>query len=310
MKIALFFAALTLPLALAGTLDTLRPVNLEGRKLRVTTTINIVSDLARVIGGNRVEVAELMGPGVDPHLYRASANDVRRMQQADLVLYNGLFLEGRMADLLEKLPRAIAVTDGIPRELLIKPPGGFEGQYTYDPHVWFDVSLWKLAAQHTREALIRVDPAGRSIYTANTQRYLSELDNLDSYIQNQMRRIPQNQRVLITAHDAFEYFGRRYTIEVRGLQGLSTAVEVGAKDVQDLAEVIANRRIPAIFVESSVPRRTVEAVVAAVRAKGQNLNIGGELFSDAAGRFGTPQGTYIGMMRHNTDTITKALLGR
>ncbi len=215
-----------------------------------------------------------------------------------------------MVELLERLPKAIAVTDAIPREHLIRPAGGFQGQYTYDPHVWFDVPLWQFTINQVRDALSRVDPAGASRYRANAEAYRKRLEQLDAFIRQQIARVPSQQRVLITAHDAFAYLGRRYGLEVRGLQGISTVSEAGTRDVQALADFIVERRIRAIFVESSVPRRPLEAVLAAARSRGWRVIIGGELFSDAAGSPGTPEGTYVGMMEHNIRTIVNGLLGR
>lgn len=278
--------------------------------VRIVTTVNFVTDLVQQVGKDRVRVEGLMGAGVDPHLYKASAGDVRKLQQAHLIFYAGLYLEGKMVELLERLPRAIAVTDAIPRERLIRPPGGFGGQYTYDPHVWFDVTLWKLTVTRVRDALSQVDPAGAAYYRANAEAYGRRLEQLDAFIRQQITRVPAPQRVMITAHDAFAYFGRRYGLEVRGLQGISTLSEAGTRDVQQLADFIVQRRIRAVFVESSVPRRAIEAVVAAVRARGWNVAVGGELFSDAAGNPGTPEGTYVGMMEHNIRTIVNGLLGR
>jgi manganese/zinc/iron transport system substrate-binding protein len=286
----------------------LRPID-GSRPVRAVATTNFVTDLVQQIGGERVQVTGLMGPGVDPHLYKASAGDVRKLTQADIVFYGGLFLEGKMVELFERMPKAIAVTDAIPRELLIAPKGGFEGQYTYDPHVWFDVSLWAYTAEAVRDGLSRVDPAGAGYYAQHTRQYQARLRALDEWVRREIERIPPAQRVMVTAHDAFSYFGRRYGLEVRGLQGVSTVAETGTRDVQDLATFLAQRGIRAIFVESSVPRRSIEAVVAAVRARGKELSIGGELFSDAAGNPGTPEGTYIGMVEHNVRTIVSALLG-
>ncbi|RDI95033.1 manganese transporter [Meiothermus sp. QL-1] len=289
------------PALAADPLNRLEPV--RRTPVQVVTTVNFVTDLVEQIGGSRVRVEGLMGPGVDPHLYRASAGDVRRLARADLVFYIGLGLEGKMVELLERLPKAIAITDAIPRERLIKTDHG------YDPHVWFDVSLWRLTVGRVEAALSRVDPAGAAYYRANARAYERKLDELDAFIRREIARVPREQRVLITAHDAFAYFGRRYGLEVRGLQGVSTVAEAGTRDVQALAEFIVQRRIRAIFVESSVPHRTLEAVVAAVRARGGQVFLGGELFSDAAGARGTPEGTYIGMVRHNVRTIVTGLLG-
>ncbi len=281
--------------------------NPSDRPIRVVATTGMVGDLVRNIGGERVSVETLMGPGVDPHLYKASAGDVIRLQEADIIFYNGLHLEAAMGDVLERMQgrvRAVAVTAGIPREALL-PSEEYEN--LYDPHVWFDVTLWKQAAEYVRDALIDLDPSGAPIYRANADAYLRQLDELHAYALEQSATIPAERRVLITAHDAFRYFGRAYGFEVRGLQGISTATEAGAADVQSLAEFIVARRIPAIFVETSVPQRAIEAVQAAVRARGFEVTIGGELFSDALGSPDAPEGTYIGMVRHNVDTIVNAL---
>ncbi|ADH62604.1 metal ABC transporter solute-binding protein, Zn/Mn family [Calidithermus chliarophilus] len=305
----LWALALVLLLSACQVQDfALRPIDGD-RPVRAVATANFVTDLVQQIGGERVQVTGLMGPGVDPHLYKASAGDVRKLTQADVVFYSGLFLEGKMVELFEKMPKAIAITDAIPHELLIAPEGGFEGTYTYDPHVWFDVSLWAHTAEAVRDGLSKVDPAGAGYYAERTRQYQARLQELDAWVKQEIGRIPPAQRVMVTAHDAFGYFGRRYGLEVRGLQGVSTVAETGTRDVQELAAFLAERGIRAIFVESSVPRRSVEAVVAAVRARGKELRIGGELFSDAAGDPGTPEGTYVGMVEHNVRTIVSALLG-
>lgn len=281
--------------------------NLAQRQITVVATTGMVADLARNVGGQRVNVTALMGAGVDPHLYKASEGDVRRLSEADIIFYNGLHLEAAMGEVLERMQgrvKTIAVTAGLDRAGLLASP---QYQNQYDPHVWFDVKYWMKSAEQVREALIELDPASAETYRANATRYLGELEQLHSYVTTQAQRIPEGQRVLITAHDAFNYFGRAYGFEVRGLQGISTAAEAGIADVQDLAQYIADRRIPALFVESSVPRRNIEAVQAAVTARGFDVRIGGELFSDAMGNPGTLEGTYIGMVRHNIDTIVGAL---
>jgi manganese/zinc/iron transport system substrate-binding protein len=279
-----------------------------GAPIRITTTTGMIADLAENIGGDRVEVVSLMGPGVDPHLYKPSAGDIRRLEEADVIFYNGLELEGRMTDILVKIARAgtptVPVAEGIPEDLLREPPQ-FAGKY--DPHIWFDVTLWQMAGQRVKDELATIDPASDALYQANLDAYLAQLDELHSYVQEQILRIPEAQRVLITAHDAFGYYGEQYGIDVRGLQGMSTATEATAGDIQALAEFIAERQIPAIFVESSVPPATIEAVQEAVRDRGFDVVIGGQLFSDAMGAAGTPEGTYLGMVRYNTDTIVKAL---
>lgn len=281
----------------------------EANPLRVVTTTGMITDIVRIVGGDRVTVTGLMGPGVDPHLYKASERDVIRLIEADVIFYNGLHLEAKLGDVLEKLSkrrRVVAVTDAIPRELLLKPEQ-FEGNY--DPHVWFDVSLWRYAVMQVRDTLIDMDPANAAGYAARASAYLAELDHLHAYVHEQAARVPPERRVLITAHDAFNYFGRAYGFEVRGLQGISTVAEAGAGDLRALADFIVARQIPAIFVESSVSPRTIEALQAAVRDRGFSVTIGGRLFSDAMGDPGTPEGTYIGMVRHNINTIVSALLG-
>lgn len=279
-------------------------------KLNVVTTIGMIADIVKVVGGEHVEVTGLMGPGVDPHLYKASEGDVTSLQDADVIFYNGLHLEAQMGGVLERMGdfgiTTVAVTDKIDRTLLNAPPE-FEGNY--DPHVWFDVTLWMKAVEQVEETLIEVDPANMSDYEANAKAYLAELESLHQYVLDQANTIPAEQRILITAHDAFNYFGHAYGFEVRGLQGISTEAQAGTADVKALADFIVEQQIPAIFVESSVPQRNVEAVQAAVQAQGFDVKIGGSLFSDAMGSEGTPEGTYIGMVRHNIDTIVSALTG-
>jgi manganese/zinc/iron transport system substrate-binding protein len=202
--------------------------------------------------------------------------------------------------------QTVAVSNQVdPFRLLAHPE--YEG--AYDPHIWFDVTMWMSAVEVVRDTLIEMDPGHAATYRANAEGYLAELAQLHDYVNSQAQRVPQEKRVVITAHDAFKYFGQAYGFEVRGLQGISTATEAGTGDVQQLAEFIAERQIPAVFVESSVPPRYIEAVQAAVRARGFEVQIGGELFSDAMGSTGTPEGTYTGMVRHNIDTIVEALLG-
>ena len=279
-------------------------------KLRVVTTIGMITDIVKNVGGERVEVTGLMGPGVDPHLYKASAGDVQRLTSAQLIFYNGLHLESKMGDILAKMSgdtKTVAVTDAVDRSLLLTPPE-FEGQY--DPHLWFDVTLWMEVVGKVRDTLSAFDSDNALMYWSNAERYLAKLMELQAYVKSQTERVPSEKRVLVTAHDAFNYFGKAYGFEVRGLQGISTATEAGIADVQELATFIAERRIPAIFVESSVSTRSLEAVKAAVKSKGFDVKIGGELYSDAMGNEGTPEGTYIGMVRHNIDTIVTALIGR
>lgn len=292
----------------AGTVASVPP-DLSGRKIRVVATIGMIAEMVKQVGGERVEVEGLMGPGVDPHLYKASEGDVIRMASADIVVYNGLHLEGKMAGVFERMGnriRTVAVTDGIDREKLLRPPE-FKG--AYDPHVWFDVTLWMNAVKTLEKALTAMDPAHGDVYRANGTKYLKSLELLDRYVRREALLVPPRKRVLITAHDAFNYFGRAYGFQVRGLQGISTVAEAGAADIQALARLIVENEIPAVFVESSVSPRYIEALQEAVEARGFRVKIGGSLFSDAMGDPGTPEGTYIGMVRHNVDVIVPALAG-
>lgn len=279
-------------------------------KLNIVTTTGMIADITKNVGGEYVEVTALMGPGVDPHLYKASEGDVRRLQDANLIFYNGLHLEAQMGEVLEKMNdfgiKTVPVTDKIDRSLLQAPPQ-FAGNY--DPHVWFDVTMWMKAVEQVQETLIETDPSHKSEYEANASAYLAQLDELHQYVLAQAQTVPADKRIIITAHDAFNYFGQAYGFEVRGLQGISTEAQAGTADVQDLVSYIVEKQIPAIFVESSVPQRNVEAVQAAVQAQDFDVQIGGSLFSDAMGSEGTPEGTYIGMVRHNIDTIVSALKG-
>jgi manganese/zinc/iron transport system substrate-binding protein len=281
----------------------------EDRPLRATATIGMIADAVTRVGGDRVGVTGLMGPGIDPHLYRASAGDVGTLTDSDLIFYNGLHLEAAMADVLAEMGArtpTVAVAAAIPEDKLLSWPA-YPGQH--DPHVWFDVRLWMAAVERVRDALTEHDPAGSETYATNAGAYLAELEELDGWVRTRIAELPAERRVLVTAHDAFQYFGRAYEFEVRGLLGISTAAEAGTGDIQALAAFIAERRIPAIFVETSVPPRTIEAVQAAVRARGFEVAIGEPLFSDAMGNPGTPAGSYPGMVRHNVNVIVDALLG-
>ena len=285
------------------------PADTGGRrgKPEILTTTGMLADLARNIGGSGVGITALMGSGVDPHLYQASAGDVARLARADLILYNGLHLEARMADILgdERLrQKSVAVGERLNPERLL--PAEQAGK-TYDPHIWFDVLLWADAARIVCDEMSRRFPDHATEFEANTAQYVAELEALDREVRECLAAIPEPQRVLITAHDAFRYFGRAYGIEVRGLQGISTNSEAGTADVERLAAFVVSRRIPTLFVESSVPPRTIEAVQQAARSKGFEVRIGAELYSDSLGDPGTPQGIYTGMMRHNVSAIVAGL---
>ena len=306
MKRLLYALIIPLALALAACGGAAEAEDADDRLRVVTTTGQIAATVNRV-GGEHVSVTSLMGPGTDPHLYKASARDVEKLRAADVVFFNGLFLEAQMEEIMEQMAErqtVVAVSAGIdPAELL--PSANYADEF--DPHIWFDVTLWMQTVEQVRDTLIEADPANAAGYEANAAAYLAELAELHAYVQARAAVVPDEQRVLVTAHDAFNYFGRAYGFEVLGLQGISTAAEAGTGDVQDLADFIAERRIPAVCIESSVPVRNVEAVQAAVRDRGFDVTIGGSLFSDAMGDTGTPEGTYVGMVRYNIDTIVTAL---
>ncbi len=273
----------------------------------VVATTGMIGDLALRIAGDRATVITLMATGVDPHLFRPSEGDVRRMASADLILYNGLHLEGKMGEIFSRMGRSrpvVALGDAIPKDRLLEL-SGYQG--LHDPHLWFDVRLWALTVDPVLEALTGLMPehAGELVDRADAVR--TGLMELDHWVEEQIAVIPGDRRVLVTAHDAFGYFGARYGIKVVGLQGISTAAEAGLQDVGRLVNLIVDRKIPAIFIESSVPRRSIESVVAACINRGHAVRIGGELYSDAMGPAGTPEGTYDGMVRHNVRTITEAL---
>lgn len=277
--------------------------------LDVVATVAMAGDLAVNVGGERVNVRNLMGEGVDPHLYKASPGDVRAMSDADMILFVGLHLEGRMSDVIVKMAgrrTVVQVTDAIDETLLREPPE-FEGHF--DPHVWFDVSLWSKAAERVRDALIAKDPAGRETYERNAAEYAALLEDLHRYAKETIATIPAGRRVMVTAHDAFGYFGRAYGLEVLAIQGISTDGEASLQDINALVDTLVSRKIPAVFIESSVPRKTIDALVEGCRAKGHAVTIGGELFGDAMGRPGTLDGTYAGMVMHNVDVVAKALGG-
>lgn len=294
--------------ACSSTQPATSAADVADRKVRVTTTTNFITDTMRQIGGDRVQVTGLMGAGVDPHLYKASAGDVGKLRDADLIVYGGLNLEGKMADLLDDLAErqtTVAITRDLPRDRLLAPPQGTA--FEYDPHVWFDVGLWQIAARTAAAALTAKDPTHAAVYDANLARYLERLDELDSEVREKIASIPRARRVLVTSHDAFGYFGRRYDVDVVAIQGISTATEATTAAIRRVAEIIAARNVKAAFIESSVPRQTIDAVLAAARERGADVRIGGSLFSDAAGDSGTPEGTYAGMLRANADTIVQGL---
>ncbi len=277
------------------------------QKLSVVCTVGMITDVAQTIAGDKADVIGLMGPGVDPHLYKVSHGDVEKLANADIVFYNGLHLEGKMADVLVQMARdrvVIPVTKDIAETLLREPPE-FDGHY--DPHVWMEPMLWATCIQTIADELAKALPADAKTFHARGDSLSTLCQELTQDAKTKFANIPAEQRVLITAHDAFGYFGRAFQIEVHGLQGISTATEYGVADVTTLVDLITDRKVKAVFVESSVPTKPLEAVIKGCKSRGHDVTIGGTLYSDAMGEAGTPEGTYIGMLRHNINTIYEAL---
>lgn len=279
----------------------------DSGKLKVTATIAQIGDIVTNVGGEHVEVESLMGPGIDPHLYKASQGDIGKLNNADIIFYNGLHLEGKMGDILNKMSKdkpTVAVGEAIPEELLLNADGDSEKK---DPHVWFDITLWIHAVEAVTDTLMEQDKEHADTYEENAANYIEELRALDAYGKEKIASIPKESRVLVTAHDAFKYFGEAYGMEVNGLQGLSTDAEFGLRDVQSIIDLLVERNVKAVFVESSISEDSINAVVKGAESRGHTVVIGGELFSDAMGEAGTETGTYLGMFKHNIETIVEAL---
>lgn len=292
----------------AAGLSAATPV-IAGAKLQVVATTGMIADTARRIGGDAIEVKGLMGAGVDPHAYRQTRTDIVAMTKADLVLWHGLYLEAQMEDFMHKLETrgtVVAVTDSLSKDAL---RGHDDYADKYDPHVWMDPSLWVAVAERIRDALIAKKPEAEAQFVANAEAFLSELSDLSVYAETSLTSVPEEARILLTAHDAFGYFGAAYGFSVLGVQGISTESEAGLNRISTLVDTLIEQDIKAVFVESSVSDRTVRALVEGAAAKGHVVSIGGELFSDAMGPEGTYEGTYIGMIDHNITVITDALGG-
>lgn len=277
------------------------------RRFTVVATTSMIGDTLQQVVKDKAQVITLMGPGVDPHAYKATQQDVQALTQADLVFYNGLHLEGKMADMLGKLAKKKAVYAAgqalQPSQHIADPnfPTGV------DPHIWFDLRIWQQVVRYICSCVQSKDPQNKDYYQHNADEYLKKLEALDNYVRASIAKVPLRQRVLITAHDAFSYFGRAYDIEVRGLQGISTVSECGLRDVTELVNFIVSRNIKAIFLETSVPERPLRAVVEGCKKRGHAVSIGGYLYSDALGESGTDSASYEGMVRANTNTIVEAL---
>jgi manganese/zinc/iron transport system substrate-binding protein len=291
----------------------------------VVTTTGMVADTVRVVAGDHLQVLEagdlkiegkgkqirlvqLMGERVDPHLYKASPGDLSLLDKADVIFYSGLHLEGKLVDVFERMSQrkpTIAVTASLEADSnskLLEVEKGY-----HDPHIWFDVQLWRQTVTAVADELARFDPNHAKSYQAIADDFRTELDKLHTYCKQQIESIPKQQRVLVTAHDAFHYMGRAYGLEVKAIQGVSTDSEASAKHIEELVEFIVKRKIKAVFIESSVSDHNIKLLIEGCAARDHTLTIGGELYSDAPGKPGTEEGTYIGMVRHNVDTIVKSL---
>lgn len=280
----------------------------ENAKFTVVTTTTMITDLVKTLGGDAIEVKGIMGAGVDPHLYKASEGDVTKLSQADVIVYNGLHLEGKLVDVFEKMNQigktTIALGDYLSHEQIINSEAFAS---SHDPHIWFSINNWETITEKLVEALSIANPENKTVYQQNGAAYIKQLVSLQNELKTKIAELPKEKRILVTAHDAFSYFGKEFDFEVVGLQGLSTATEAGVKDVQRISDFIIKNKVKAIFVESSVPKRTVEALQASVKSKGHQVMIGGELFSDALGNANEETGNYIGMFRYNVNTIVNAL---
>lgn len=291
------------PAASGGTETT-------ARKPRIVTTVGMVTDIVREVVGDRGEVIGLLSEGVDPHLYKPTREDVKQLSEADVVFYGGLMLEGRMEEPLKKLQSSkpvVGVAESLDQAILRKPPE-FDGHF--DPHVWMDVKLWSQCVDAVAKTMRDFKPDHAAEFTSRAEAYQQKLAKLDDYVKKSIESIPEKQRVLVTAHDAFGYFARAYGMEVKSVQGISTESEAGVADVNALVDFLVERKIGAIFVESSVSDKSLKAVIEGAGKRGWTVKVGGELFSDAMGSSGTYEGTYIGMIDHNATTITRALGGQ
>jgi len=304
MLVALAAAPLALPAGGARAQDRAQD------RLDVVATTGMIADAARQVGGDPVAVRALMGPGVDPHAYRQTRSDIVAMAGADLVLWHGLYLEAQMEEILHEMARkvpVVAVAESLPRELL-RSHDNYPDRH--DPHIWMDPDLWARVIDTVRDALIRVAPGHETAFRANAAAHRAELARLAAYARRVLATVPAESRVLVTAHDAFGYFGAAYGFDVRGIQGISTESEAGLQRISELVDLLVARNVRAVFVESSVSDRNIRALIEGAAARGHRVQIGGSLFSDAMGAAGTYEGTYIGMIDHNATVIARALGGQ
>ena len=295
-------------IALATPIPSFAATFQKSYPMKVGTTVGMVADIVKEVAGDKAEVKNIIGSGIDPHVYNPTRGDVAILLKSDIIFYAGLLLEGQMSDVLVKVSRkrpVYAVTELLKKDYLIH-----DNQTNHhDPHVWMDVQGWMKAVDVVADALTAFDPPNKDFYIKNAQQYRERLRQLDDYARQAIASIPDEQRVLVTAHDAFNYMSRAYGIEVLGIQGISTESEAGIKDINRIVDVLVTRRIPAVFVESSVSDKNVKALIEGAASRGHQVRIGGELFSDAMGPPGSYEGTYIGMIDHNITIITSALSG-
>lgn len=273
----------------------------------VVATTGQIADAVKVISGDKLSVTSLMGPGVDPHLYKATQSDMEKLDDAEVIFYNGLNLEGQLVEIFEKMSKektVFAAAEVLDESNLLEDE---LDTTVHDPHVWFDIELWKEVVDKIGDILVTEYPEHKEEFEKNEKAYIAELDELADFAKERVTEVPAEQRILVTAHDAFNYFGESLGFEVSGLQGLSTETEYGVKDVENMVNYLVENNIKAIFVESSVSEKAMQAVIDGAKEKGHEVVIGGELFSDAMGAEGTEEGTYIGMYEHNVNSIVDAL---
>ncbi|SDH82630.1 manganese/zinc/iron transport system substrate-binding protein [Alteribacillus persepolensis] len=306
MRRCFFFAAWTMLSLLLACGQEAAQTDTTDDTIHIVATTSQIGDIAKNVGGEHAEVNTLMGPGVDPHLYQATQQDMNTLSEADIIFYNGHHLEGNLQEIFHEMSNTTpvyAVAENTPRDLLLSE----ENSDAVDPHLWFDPNRWKYAVEAVQDGLVALDANNKDAYAENTQEYIEMLEELDTYAKEQLAAVSPESRVLVTAHDAFGYFGDAYDFDVEGLQGLSTDAEYSVRDVNHLVRLLTNRNIKAVFVESSVSERAVNAVIEGARKEGHEVEIGGELYSDAMGEEGTDEGTYEGMFISNIDTIVSSL---
>lgn len=306
LVVSVLALALSVVLSACGAKEEAsNPAEASNKKLKVVTTIAQIAEPLSVIGGDRIQVESLMGPGVDPHTYNASQGDIQKLESGDMIFYSGLHLEANMVRVFDEISKkkpVVAISESISKDKLLKDENG-----TTDPHIWFDIDLWKESINTATEELKKANAENADFFESNKVKYFEELDKLKAEATAKINEIPKEKRVLVTAHDAFGYFGRMLEIEVVGLQGLSTEDEIGLSDIEDTIKTLVKYEVPAVFIESSVNPASINAVIEGAKNEGLDVQLGGELFSDAMGEAGSEEGTYLGMYRHNVETIYHAL---